>query len=719
MAFFKKTELTYLEKYRKNLSEMMKKSANSSVDSDKISDVLPFLDKILSNGKNPFFTDELLTEVLDYYLQQDQFHYFSDYIREALDVYRSVIVGNISDQDDSLDTEKLQMIVWKILCEHTPDHDSIFLDDLFNASFFNLFHDKSNYFQIMKRVQDDDIDRYFDDFVVYAMKSREFFANEEVFSSHLLTVLNDLYYSDASGQDVQEIYDHHLEENRKKVGIYDVDEARLEEFDVLLNDAEGILNQLRDERKLSEQSVQQIKKQLKNSIEQLKQVSQSEEKSMNVKMTELLEHFKLQLMEALEEEVAKFRQDTDSILNSINDQVQRKASEISVISSQIDTVTRDELQRIRTVGNETEQKLRQAISEHPELEKALQNYLPISELIEHLQHAQTLVATTPSSIQVVAPHVIQPKEIPKDINHFFDKRIPFESRYRELMEKMQQKEEDGEIYHEMFPTLIKMIMEDCNPYIWGNSGLGKTHMIHQAFDLLDLHYLPINKILEDYDVIGSILPNGDYSSPLWYQCYKYGYGAFLDELDSSNSEATIVLNSFTSNKKDSFYAFPNQEIVYRHPNFRIVAAGNTAGMGADITFLDRKQLDDSVQQRLMPLELTPDFRIEKMILEKYPDWFEFMQNFRKATNAYAKINHLKAAPGELTTRDAAQIRDLKDDHAFSDRELIEFEVIENKSPEYLAFLAENMKQYYGSGIEESKRLYKTFQKRVQEVRNQS
>jgi MoxR-like ATPase len=296
--------------------------------------------------------------------------------------------------------------------------------------------------------------------------------------------------------------------------------------------------------------------------------------------------------------------------------------------------------------------------------------------------------------------IISEKEIPKNINHFLDSRIPFESRFSEIKEKKEEKEALGEIYHEKFLTLIKMIMEDCNPYLWGNSGEGKTFMINQAFELLGLDYRPINKILKDYDIIGLTLPNGEYTNPLWYQCYKFGYGVFLDEFDRCSNKSKIVINSFTSNREGSFYSFPNQEIVYCHPNFRIVAAGNTS------------KLDEVVIQKFMPLHINEDSHIEKEILKNYPEWFEFVQNFRKAS--YVVERSLKLS--ELTTRDTSKIKQLKDNKSFSDEEIIDYEIIGNKNDNYLNSLVNILDKYYQNGNEESNNLYKIFKQKVKKIR---
>ena len=720
MKLFNKDE-TLLEKYYKEL----KSKKNPTIDIEvNLEDIIEYLEETISSKSNPFSSDQILIDVLNNYIKDEDLREYTIktstlklYLKEVLKIYHDIVSTNI--ERDKQNEETLRTILNRII--EKQDGKSILELDMFNSLFFNLFKNKNNYFQVMEIFEKDNAlqnKKEFDKFITYAFNNREYFNQEEIFTANLKKILK--MYIVTPEEDFYELY---TEENKKRIGIYEIDENLIEELDDIITNSDSVLQELQREKKLSEKTILSLKKELNTAIDKLKTSTKTEENNIKKEAKDLLEQFKLDLRNAIQEETDKFRKDTDTILNSVNDKVEEKINNVKIITNQIDEETRKELQRIRKTGNETVEKLRKAIGENPDIEKVLETYLPVNELIEKLQETQTMIQNVPTIVTnpqkvVSIPTIITPKEIPQDINHFFDPRISFTSRFNELKEKMKKKEEEGEIYHKKFPDLLKMIMEDCNPYLWGNSGLGKTYMIKQAFELLEQEYRPINKILEDYDIIGVTLPNGEYSNPLWYQCYKYGYGAFLDELDSSNSEATIVINSFTSNKEGSFYPFPSGEVVYRHPNFRIVAAGNTAGTGADIYFNDRKQLDESVQQRLMPLELTPDSRIEEKILKNYPDWFEFTQNFRKATDNYAKERKLKAAPGELTTRDTEQIKQLKDNKVFTDEEIIEYEIIENKSDDYLGYLVDEMQKYYQGGRQKSKKLYNSFQKRVNEIRGE-
>ena len=200
------------------------------------------------------------------------------------------------------------------------------------------------------------------------------------------------------------------------------------------------------------------------------------------------------------------------------------------------------------------------------------------------------------------------------------------------------------------------------------------------------------------DILGFNNANGVYVPSNFYRCYKFGDMIFLDELDNSMSSSTIVLNSFIGKSDDSSYTFPNGDRIKKHPNFRILAAGNTRGNGRTVSHNTRQKMDESVMQRLTPIEIDYDNRIEEKILENYPDWYNFAINFR---NALKQIR-LDGSDGPnyngtITTRDIETIKGYKDDDSFSDEKIIEYQVIENKDVDYLNQIIKELEKQQDNG----------------------
>ncbi|MBO7631558.1 MAG: AAA family ATPase, partial [Lachnospiraceae bacterium] len=301
-----------------------------------------------------------------------------------------------------------------------------------------------------------------------------------------------------------------------------------------------------------------------------------------------------------------------------------------------------------------------------------------------------------------------------------DESIPFATRFAEAMKRKQMMMNRGVHFHKMFDDVITAVIENANPYMIGPSGCGKTFMVQQIAAILELESIDIGYINEEYDILGFQTANGGYSRPNFYRCYKYGKIAFCDELDNGNSRATVKLNSFLSNNKNAHYNFPNGERVARHPNFRIIAAGNTTGSGADINYNTREKIEESVQQRFTPIFVGYDNEVEKSILGNYNDWYEFVVAFRHATDAWSKHTHFSAA-GIITTRDVTRIRKYLDNRSFTPAKILEYEFVQTKDPEYLAFLAKEIgaevkKNTYSDAC---RKIYAMFASRVTEIRSGS
>ena len=277
------------------------------------------------------------------------------------------------------------------------------------------------------------------------------------------------------------------------------------------------------------------------------------------------------------------------------------------------------------------------------------------------------------------------------VNYLLDENIDFKDRFEYVKKAKKKMEQEGEHFHKMFDDVLTAVMENVNPYLIGPSGCGKTYMVNQICRLLNTSFIDIGYINEEYDILGFQTANGGYSKPNFYRCYKYGKIAFCDELDNGNSRATVKLNSFLSNTKGAGYNFPNGEHVKRHGNFRIIAAGNTSGNGADSVYNTREKIEESVQQRFIPIYIGYDNEIERKILGDYKDWFEFVVIFRKATDEWSRKSHCVAA-GIVTTRDTARIRKYLDNGSFTMEKILDYEFIQTKDESYLAFIADYIKE---------------------------
>jgi hypothetical protein len=245
-----------------------------------------------------------------------------------------------------------------------------------------------------------------------------------------------------------------------------------------------------------------------------------------------------------------------------------------------------------------------------------------------------------------------------------------------------------------------MIIENKTPYMYGPSGCGKTYMIEgQIAKLLGLDVTTNGYVLYEQDILGyTNSGNGQYVPSNFYRCMKFGSLIFFDELDNGIANATVVLNRFLGGQTGEKYVFPNGEVVKRHPNFRIISAGNTKGSGKTFTYNTRQKMDESIMQRVVPIEVNYDNRIEKVILSDYPNWYNFAINFRKAVetvhnNSGEDINSV----GTFTTRDATSVKKYLDDKSFTDEQILLYEIIENKDIDYLQNITKNLDKLDSEG----------------------
>ena len=117
----------------------------------------------------------------------------------------------------------------------------------------------------------------------------------------------------------------------------------------------------------------------------------------------------------------------------------------------------------------------------------------------------------------------------------------------------------------------------------------------------------------------------------------------------------------------------------------MIAAGNTDGSGADLNYSTRERIEESVQQRMIPIYVDYDNRVEEAILKSYPDWFAIACAFRKATTQWSKSSGIPAQ-GIFTTRDAYRIKEYLDNGSFTAEKIMNYEFVQTKEPEYLAYL---------------------------------
>ena len=547
----------------------------------------------------------------------------------------------------------------------------------------------------------------------YLIKARQYFVDDRAFLSSAFNLINSIDEEDltfGNSEKINIITERKLVEDKKANGIYDIDQFTLEELDRKFSEFELLINRLEGFSQMADQQIDLIKNETKNSSSEVTNLRIKTLKELKTETNKILTDFRTHYLDLLSQEKENITNQRDILIAELETEAQKKKLELEALAVNVGQRIKIELGRIRNESDHSVEKIQNLVSNNEEIKKIIDvaksdeaflarlsklDDIPVSELSSMASIVQ------PSAIAV--PGIIVPKperEVDPKINYYFDKKIPFKDRFEELMEKKQEDiEKNGAIYHEKFDDLLTFILNNNTPYMYGPSGCGKTYMIeHQLAKLLELDVVANGYVMYESDILGFNNANGAYVPSNFYRCYKFGDIIFFDELDNSNASATIVLNSFIGKGVNSAYTFPDGDRIEMHPNFRILAAGNTRGDGRTDSHNARKKLDESVMQRLTPIEIGYDNRIEKKILENYPEWYNFAVNFRESLKNI-RIGGEKGPNyhGTITTRDIQSIKNYKDDNSFSDEKIIEYEVIENKDPDYLNLIISEMDSLSSEG----------------------
>lgn len=214
-------------------------------------------------------------------------------------------------------------------------------------------------------------------------------------------------------------------------------------------------------------------------------------------------------------------------------------------------------------------------------------------------------------------------------------RIP-EVKKPEPIKKEEPKEEEDnkEVKHSKFEMIKACIENDIPVYLAGPAGSGKNYTLEQISWELGLEFYFTNSVQQEYKLTGFIDAGGVYHETEFYKAFKNGGIFFLDEMDASIPEVLVLLNAAIANR---YFEFPNGKIK-AHKNFRVVAAGNTVGSGADEMYTGRLVLDQATLDRFAIIDFGYDRNIEMHIAKGNKELVDFVEAIR----AEAETNGIRA-----------------------------------------------------------------------------
>jgi len=210
---------------------------------------------------------------------------------------------------------------------------------------------------------------------------------------------------------------------------------------------------------------------------------------------------------------------------------------------------------------------------------------------------------------------------------------------------------EGEIYHKNFDKIMKVINLNIPVYLFGPAGSGKNVLAEQIAKALDIPFYYSNSVTQEFKVTGHSDINGKLVETEFYKAFTKGGLFMLDEVDSSDPNALIVLNAALAN---GYFDFPVVGKMMMHEDFRCIAAGNTKGTGATLEYSSRFIIDEATRDRFCFFEVDYDENIEKAIIKRYDaddEILPFVYDIRKS----AKKNQVHVLSGNRLIKNLARL----------------------------------------------------------------
>ena len=188
---------------------------------------------------------------------------------------------------------------------------------------------------------------------------------------------------------------------------------------------------------------------------------------------------------------------------------------------------------------------------------------------------------------------------------------------------------DFSAQHICFETTYRVIAAGCSPFLVGPAGSGKSTILSQIANAMNLPFYPmsVNSLTSDYNIIGYNDANGQYVPTIFRQAYEQGGIFSFEEIDAGNPNVLTVINNAMSQDK---YSFPDK-IVNKHPKFILCASGNTYGTGANIKYIGRNPLDAATLDRFVVVYTDYDERLEARLCAN-KDWLNWVHDVRRVVN---------------------------------------------------------------------------------------
>ena len=183
-----------------------------------------------------------------------------------------------------------------------------------------------------------------------------------------------------------------------------------------------------------------------------------------------------------------------------------------------------------------------------------------------------------------------------------------------------------QVVHEAFEPLAHAVAHKVPAYLFGPAGSGKNVLVEQVCLALALDFHFMGCVTDEYKLAGFVDARGIYHETEFRRAFERGGVFFLDEFDASDPAVAVALNGAIAN---GYFAFPDAS-VRAHPDFRVIAAGNTLGTGRDAVYTGRMQLDAASLNRFATIPVGYDPAIDMVCAGGDKDLVAFIGAYREA-----------------------------------------------------------------------------------------
>lgn len=175
--------------------------------------------------------------------------------------------------------------------------------------------------------------------------------------------------------------------------------------------------------------------------------------------------------------------------------------------------------------------------------------------------------------------------------------------------------------HSSFKTLLEILKVEKQCFICGPAGTGKTTLASQAATAMNIPFGHISCTagMSEAHLLGRMIADGSYIGSDFVNIYEKGGVFLLDEIDASDPNTLLIINSALAN---GYMSVPNRKDnarAVRHKDCYIICAANTWGNGSN-QYSGRSILDSAFLDRfaMSKLEVNYDVKLEEDILKDYP-----------------------------------------------------------------------------------------------------